>query len=138
MFYIQTQRIISYFHFSGASFIDGNDDIENTHISNETDSCIFTNEELTKFFKAKNLVQTKDSWLMSGVDNKNVKCFSNMNNYNASVLQGRGLIHYSICIFMTTHSLLIFVIVLLYPAVQIEQKYRHDLPGRQEHFVYIY
>ena len=102
--YTNTRNHYIYFYSAGVSFIDGNDDIENTHIRNEAESCIFTNEELTKFFKAKNLAQTKDSWLMSDVDNKNAKCFGNMNNYSASVLQGRGLIHYSICIFMRTST----------------------------------
>jgi hypothetical protein len=54
--------------------------------------------ELMRFFKAKNLVQTEKTWLMSG--DKNAKCFRNMNNYIVSGSQGRRLIHYLIGIFL--------------------------------------
>ena len=136
--YINTEN--HYFQFTGASFIDGNDDIENTDITNEFESCIITNEELKKFFKAENLVQTKDSWLMSGADNKNAKCFSKMNNYSASILQGRGFIHYSICIFMkTTHSLLNFAwLNFSDPLAQLEQKYIDTILSGCQDTLFIY
>ena len=54
--------------------------------------------EITRFFKPENLIQTEETWVISGAGNKNGKCFKNMNYSAVTVSRGRWLIHYLICI----------------------------------------